>query len=523
MRPWSIGKRIRCNLSATACQYDILQGAQRLCQYWSERLQLFGLSRAFLPLTLTGQGALNEADITTLRAGYPALIGRCGGRRRRRRSSPSSSQQQQQQGQTFFLYVDRRRKLATTNTNTTSSSTTTTTTKTSSTTTTTTTDDSLLRALFYHMALLAADPLSQWDGQPILFLNVSPRSHQMDFSLFRRGVTLVATCFPIRPHIYLVGIPLQKRPTFSQQLVQATVVLLRHYFATPIHICWQPTPTPPAQSESKSHQNNHKKKNGESNTTNSTILEQFMALGFDRCDIPQSFGGYWSFDDYEQWFLERQRFEFGKYNKNTIKDHHHHHHPLGFVLGDHHQPAAPQQKQTTTPSGFAASQGHPIPFPYATTTTTTTTTITSTTTPLVAGLDQLSWVNQWLGPKTSVPPPAAGPSLTAVTSNNKDEQEQEQERLIQKRRISSVLSSRKARDKHRTHVQTLQEQSQQLQQEQERLQHEYQTLSRLCTQAESTVRNLLNLPVVPDDNDDDHHHDNEDNQDNNASSSGGPQ
>ena len=56
------------------CDYDLLAGARRLCMYWTERKALFGAERAFLPLTLTGTGALTPDDLLSLRAGCPAFL-----------------------------------------------------------------------------------------------------------------------------------------------------------------------------------------------------------------------------------------------------------------------------------------------------------------------------------------------------------------------------------------------------------------------------------------------------------------
>jgi hypothetical protein len=39
------------------CEYNIRAAAQRLCVYWKERKEIFGDERAFLPLTITGNGA----------------------------------------------------------------------------------------------------------------------------------------------------------------------------------------------------------------------------------------------------------------------------------------------------------------------------------------------------------------------------------------------------------------------------------------------------------------------------------
>ena len=49
-----------------ACHYDLWAGAKRLCRYWTERLRLFGPERAFLPLCLTGTGALTMDEVNAL-------------------------------------------------------------------------------------------------------------------------------------------------------------------------------------------------------------------------------------------------------------------------------------------------------------------------------------------------------------------------------------------------------------------------------------------------------------------------
>jgi len=49
--------------------YDILKAAKRLCLYWQFRKQIFE-DRAFLPMTLCGDGAMGQADIDAFREGH---------------------------------------------------------------------------------------------------------------------------------------------------------------------------------------------------------------------------------------------------------------------------------------------------------------------------------------------------------------------------------------------------------------------------------------------------------------------
>lgn len=62
-------------------KYDAWSAARRLAHYWKTRVDIFG-SRAFLPLTLSGKGALSEQDICLFLSGYISFLpnddrGRC--------------------------------------------------------------------------------------------------------------------------------------------------------------------------------------------------------------------------------------------------------------------------------------------------------------------------------------------------------------------------------------------------------------------------------------------------------------
>jgi hypothetical protein len=53
--------------------FDPWAAARRIVDYWSVRVELFG-TRAFLPLLLTGEGALSEEDLQVLRTGSYMLL-----------------------------------------------------------------------------------------------------------------------------------------------------------------------------------------------------------------------------------------------------------------------------------------------------------------------------------------------------------------------------------------------------------------------------------------------------------------
>jgi hypothetical protein len=50
-------------------QGNVVAAARRLASYWKHRKETFG-DRAFLPLDLSGQGALTVEDVRTLQTGY---------------------------------------------------------------------------------------------------------------------------------------------------------------------------------------------------------------------------------------------------------------------------------------------------------------------------------------------------------------------------------------------------------------------------------------------------------------------
>lgn len=49
--------------------YDPWKAALRVANYWKTRVEIFG-DRAFLPLTITGDGAMSSEDVKVLRTGF---------------------------------------------------------------------------------------------------------------------------------------------------------------------------------------------------------------------------------------------------------------------------------------------------------------------------------------------------------------------------------------------------------------------------------------------------------------------
>jgi hypothetical protein len=107
------------------CGYDIWSASTRLCAYWKERKSVFR-ERAFLPLVLTGKGALTEDDVATLHAGWPAIL-------------PDTSSGQK------AVFFDRRKWIPSHNT------------------------ENRLRCVFYVFKVLAEDKRTQ--TEPVLFFS----------------------------------------------------------------------------------------------------------------------------------------------------------------------------------------------------------------------------------------------------------------------------------------------------------------------------------------------------------------
>ena len=176
------------------CDYDLLAGTKRLCLYWTERKRLFGPDRAFLPLTLTGTGALTEQDLLTLRAGFPALL-------------PDLST-----GHKCFFF-DRRKQVPNVTT------------------------ENFLRSLFYIFKILAQEELSQVDGAHAFALAVTPRrKEKVEYDKVHPSASLVSKVFPVRLKIHLLSHPNQKRQSFAAEVMNGLSCSLRKYFSAWMNI-----------------------------------------------------------------------------------------------------------------------------------------------------------------------------------------------------------------------------------------------------------------------------------------------
>lgn len=245
------------------CGYDVLAGTKRLCRYWSERRALFGSDKAFLPLVLTGTGALNQQDLLMLRAGFPALL-------------PNATT-----GHKCIIF-DPRCMIHNVSV------------------------ENFLRSLFYIYKILAEDDLSQVDGVIVLVISATPRSKNgdLDVELARRSTTLVSGVFPVKARgIHLLSVPQQKKPSVAANLVLSTVSLINQYCEA----------------------RRHHRRNGslrihvQTPECKTRIFEDLLDVGLSKKSIPNCFGGEWKQSDFFDWCQERMEWEY-KVFKDRLAD-----------------------------------------------------------------------------------------------------------------------------------------------------------------------------------------------------------
>ena len=236
------------------CKYDIWAGAKRLYLYWMERKKIFGPERAFLPLTLTGTGALTQEDLLTLRGGVPALL-------------PDAIT-----GHKCVLF-DRTKRISSV------------------------TIDSRLRCQFYLNKVFWENDLSQVDGVFMFFVSVTARSKN-DFpeNEFRAVSRLARHVFPVRSKCHLLCIPHKKKHSLAGEILNTHKGLFQQYFQSIMGITVH-VQTEPDQ-----------------------IRDELLALGLTMKGIPTLYGGDWKFEDFSDWCEERMKAENEQYKGRLLED-----------------------------------------------------------------------------------------------------------------------------------------------------------------------------------------------------------
>ena len=145
------------------CNGNAWQAAERLVQYWHDRLWLFGPERAFLPMTQTGSGALSPDDCIALQAGHIVWL-------------PAVSTRTGQD----VVFCDRTRCLSTAS------------------------RTQRLRCLFYMFQCLSSSSqrrdstMAQTKGILFCVLLIQPRAAPLDLELIRTSVALMKRSLPVK-------------------------------------------------------------------------------------------------------------------------------------------------------------------------------------------------------------------------------------------------------------------------------------------------------------------------------------
>lgn len=248
------------------CDYNIWEAAARICLYWKERESLFGPGRAFLPLDMTGKGALSDQDVLSLQAGFPAML-------------PNSSQGHP------IVFLDRRQHMPFLD------------------------SKARRRCIFYLAKKLAESEAAQVEGIHLLVMVTMPRmpTFGLNEDNIRRGYYLATKVLPIKiKKIHALNSPptslskqngdilIQKtaKMYFLQSMITSYIqcILDRAVPSYKLNICFE---------REKGY----------------IALELQDELGLDKDGIPEFLGGNWTFERFGLWCREQIRLEQNGYSK----------------------------------------------------------------------------------------------------------------------------------------------------------------------------------------------------------------
>ncbi|KAL7562709.1 hypothetical protein ACA910_016282 [Epithemia clementina (nom. ined.)] len=429
------------------CQYNVVAAAHRLCLYWTERLALFGPERAFLPLTLTGTGALTPEDLLSLRAGFPVLL-------------PENATTT---GHPCML-VDRRKRVGTA------------------------TKQSIFRCFFYLYKILAQNDLAQGDGAKVLVVSVTPRTKGFNADMVGGLAAFTNRIFPVKLQFHLLVIPNQLKQQFAADLVQALMTVLRQHMTV---LCTSPPSSSTVASESSEGSASvsclkNIKIHVESQPNQ--ILRELLDLGWTKHGVPFFLGGEWKFEDFSDWCEERIEWEQVHYKKQLM------------TLSQQGCPKNGGSGGAGETNGDSSNGGVVVVawskfnrrnVPATVSSTSASKSVTSSSTNgAAANASQGSVPPVIVGPSNSPTTPADCKTVVAAASSTTDKTKRPaltKEERVAKRKMADMLYSRRKREREHVREQQLKEQSTRLSQEKEVLLVEQQRLHRLLQQAQEYV------------------------------------
>ncbi|KAL7563547.1 hypothetical protein ACA910_002215 [Epithemia clementina (nom. ined.)] len=421
------------------CEYNVLAGARRLCLYWKERRNVFGLERAFLPLVLlTDSGALTQQDIFALHAGYPTLLPVSDGTDSafdaggsssllvgddsKARPQPSKQKHPHEPPPAGALFLDRRKYLPYS------------------------TPESRLRCLFYACQILAKDDRAQTEGVLLLILLVTQRAIPLDLPYARSVLSLLYNAMPIKFNVHVFNMPHPKKIHMVQEMLTSGNLLQMLQLFNSVGV--------------------HTVDGDEPEQKMKRILEE--ELGLDKKDIPVALGGDFRAEDFLSRCRQQEVLELQLYRE--ILPH------QQSAAGLEEDKAAAPDSAFSTFGAAAAAAGKASP---------------------VSGLQgYAALASKPAAAKKKAPPSYAMMMQPSdVTSGEQqlqqaggdDHMQDHEEREEAKRKMLDLMHSRRKREKKRQELQSLKEESSELARKNQRLKADHAMLEQLLAEAQSLL------------------------------------
>lgn len=230
------------------CSYNTTAAAKHLTNYWRERKRLFG-DRAYLPMNITGHGAMNERDILSLHGGFPALLPRTKDGKQvilvdRRQHVPSMSMANRHRGNMYLSHI------------------------------------------------MNLDDSAQTDGVLCLVLLALPRlqdyNHEGMYTAFKAS----RECLPQKAHIHLLNLPPTSKAAAQSNKIYEVQDLVTSYIDNLMKGGYD-------TSDITAHFEREK----------GQLYKELLELGLTHEGIPETLGGAWTFNSFAAWCQERAREE----------------------------------------------------------------------------------------------------------------------------------------------------------------------------------------------------------------------
>ena len=231
------------------CNSDIWSAGKKLCKYWQFRKKVFGPDKAFLPLDLTGHGAMDRDDIKLLQSGWMSLL------------PPWKSKTQP------VVFADRRKLLPTC-----------------------TLDQKLRVVLYLTKECCINHPTISTEGVHYLFMLAMPKMNKNEFDHeFSRVLSIfVYEALPAKIHAKVI-LDLPKRRAKDDGNFSVQNILSKYLKSTL-----------DAGGKMRDFEFLYEHKKGD-------ILDKLIAQGASKEGLPESVGGCWKYSEMIDWCTEKMK------------------------------------------------------------------------------------------------------------------------------------------------------------------------------------------------------------------------